>query len=81
MKEFTNFSLTEGIRVKVHVRAGNEIRTLEGEFMGLSDTIQPLVYIKSNNKNYLINMLDIIYIETDSKLEKIENGKKTDYLV
>lgn len=81
MKEFTNFSLTEGIHVKVYVRAGNEIKMLEGEFMGLSDTIQPLVYIRSNNKNILINMLDIIYVETDSELEKVENGKKTDYLV
>jgi len=81
MKEFSNFSLNEGSRVKIYLRAGNDVKTLEGIFMGLSDTMQPLVYLKSDNKNFLINMLDIIYIETESNLDKVENNKKTDYLV
>ncbi|MGC8547100.1 MAG: hypothetical protein ACP5MU_05545 [Thermoplasmata archaeon] len=81
MKEFSNFSLNEGSRVKIYLRAGNDVKTLEGTFMGLSDTMQPLVYIKSGNKNFLINMLDIIYIETENNLDKVENNKKMDYLV
>jgi len=81
MKEFTNFSLNEGSHVKIYLRAGNDIKTLEGIFMGLSDTMQPLVYIKSGSRNFLINMLDIIYIETESNLDKVENSKKMDYLV
>ncbi len=81
MKEFTNFSLNEGSHVIIYLRAGNEIKTLEGTFMGVSDSMQPLVYVKSGNKNFLINMLDIIYIETDNTLEKVENSKKMDYLV
>ncbi len=60
---------------------GDMTLLLEGTFMGLSDTMQPLVYIKDGNKNYLINMLDIIYIETEGNLEKVENAKKMDYLV
>jgi len=81
MKEFSNFSLNEGVHVKISLRAGNDVKILEGTFMGLSDTMQPLVYIKDGNKNYLINMLDIIYIETEGNLEKVENAKKMDYLV
>ncbi len=81
MKEFSNFSLNEGSRVKIYLRAGNDVKTLEGIFMGLSDTVQPLVYVKSGNKNFLINMLDIIYIETENNLDKVENNKKMDYLV
>ncbi len=81
MKEFSNFSLNEGSRVKIYLRAGNDVKTLEGTFMGLSDTMQPLVYLNNGNKNFLINMLDIIYIETENKLDKVENSKKMDYLV
>ena len=44
MKEFPNFSLKEGSKVKIYLRSGNEIKALEGEFKGLSDTFQPLIY-------------------------------------
>jgi hypothetical protein len=80
MKEFPNFSLKEGSKVRVYLRAGNETKLLEGEFKGLSDTFQPLLYLADREKNYLLNMLDIIYIETTDKLEEIENKKKPDYL-
>ncbi|MEL9915137.1 MAG: hypothetical protein QW078_03985 [Thermoplasmatales archaeon] len=80
MKEFHNFSLKEGSSVKVVLRAGNEKITIEGKFMGVSDTIQPLLYVYDGNNNFLINMLDIIYIETKDELEEIENKKKADYL-
>ncbi|MEM0127497.1 MAG: hypothetical protein QXO03_00215 [Thermoplasmatales archaeon] len=80
MKEFHNFSLKEGSRVKVILRAGNESITVEGEFKGLSDTFQPLFYVSNGKENFLINMLDIIYIETQDELEEVESKKKTDYL-
>jgi uncharacterized protein YneR len=80
MKEFPNFSLKEGSKVKIYLRSGNEVKVLEGVFQGLSDTFQPLLYLKENERNYLINMLDIIYIETENELEKMENEKKTDYV-
>jgi uncharacterized protein YneR len=80
MKEFPNFSLKEGSKVKIYLRSGNEVKVLEGVFQGLSDTFQPLLYLKENERNYLINMLDIIYIETENELEKMENQKKTDYV-
>lgn len=80
MKEFPNFSLKEGSRVKISLRSGNETKILEGTFEGLSDTFQPLLYLKEDHKNYLINMLDIIYIETEDELEKVENKEKTDYV-
>ena len=62
MKEFANFSLIEGSKVRIYLRSGNETKVLEGEFKGLSDTFQPLVYLADRDKNYLINMIDIIYI-------------------
>ena len=80
MKEFPNFSLKEGSKVKIYLRSGNEIMALEGEFKGLSDTFQPLLYLADKDKNYLINMRDIIYIETNDKLEAIEREKKADYV-
>ncbi|MEM0127855.1 MAG: hypothetical protein QXU18_15935 [Thermoplasmatales archaeon] len=80
MKEFHNFSLREGSVVKVVLRAGNEKITVEGKFMGVSDTIQPLLYLYDGKMNFLINMLDIIYIETQDELEEIETKKKADYL-
>lgn len=80
MKEFKSFSLKEGSRVKICLRSGNEPKVLEGEFKGLSDTFQPLVYIADKERNYLVNMLDIIYIETTDKLEEIENKKVADYV-
>ncbi len=80
MKEFPNFSLKEGSRVKIYLRSGNETKSLEGEFKGLSDTFQPLLYLADKDKNYLINMIDIIYIETSDKLEEIEKDKKADYV-
>ncbi len=80
MKEFPNFSLKEGSHVKIFLRSGNESKVLEGEFKGLSDTFQPLLYLADKDKNYLINMMDIIYIETGEKLESIEKDKKADYV-
>lgn len=80
MKEFTNFSLKEGSEVVIMLRSGNEAKSLSGTFEGLSDTFQPLLYLKGEGKNYLINMLDIIYIETKVELEKIEKKEKTDYV-
>lgn len=80
MKEYPSFSLNEGSRVKVYLRTGNETRVLEGEFKGLSDTFSPLLYLADKDKNYLINMIDIIYIETVDKLEAIEKEKKADYV-
>jgi uncharacterized protein YneR len=80
MKEFPNFSLKEGSKVRVYLRSGNETKLLEGEFKGLSDTFQPLLYLADKDKNYLINMLDIIYIETNDRLESIEKEKKADYV-
>jgi uncharacterized protein YneR len=80
MKEFQNFSLKEGSKVRIYLRSGNEPKVLEGVFNGLSDTFQPLLYLADKDKNYLINMLDIIYIETADTLEKIEKEKKTDYV-
>ncbi|MCL5874342.1 MAG: hypothetical protein M1161_03255 [Candidatus Thermoplasmatota archaeon] len=80
MKEFANFSLIEGSKVRIYLRSGNETKVLEGEFKGLSDTFQPLVYLADKDKNYLINMIDIIYIETTDKLESIEKDKKADYV-
>ncbi|MGC8644972.1 MAG: hypothetical protein ACP5UO_01730 [Thermoplasmata archaeon] len=80
MKEFHNFSLKEGSRVKVVLRSGDESITIDGEFKGLSDTLQPLLYVSSGKKSYLVNMLDIIYIETEEELEEVESSKKTDYL-
>ena len=80
MKEFANFSLIEGSKVRIYLRSGNETKVLEGEFKGLSDTFQPLVYLADRDKNYLINMIDIIYIETTDKLESIEKDKKADYV-
>ena len=80
MKEFPNFSLKEGSKVKIYLRSGNEIKALEGVFKGLSDTFQPLLYLADKDKNYLINMIDIIYIETNDKLEAIEREKKADYV-
>ena len=53
MKEFPNFSLKEGSKVKIYLRSGNEIKALEGEFKGLSDTFQPLLYLADKDKNYL----------------------------
>ncbi len=80
MKEFPNFSLKAGSHVKIFLRSGNETKVLEGEFKGLSDTFQPLLYLADKDKNYLINMIDIIYIETGDKLESIEKDKKADYV-
>ncbi|MCL4334326.1 MAG: hypothetical protein M1290_06750 [Candidatus Thermoplasmatota archaeon] len=80
MKEFSNFSLKESSKVKIYLRAGNDVKVLEGEFRGLSDTFQPLLYIADKDRNYLVNMLDIIYIETSEKLESIEKEKKSDYV-
>ncbi len=81
MKEFTTFSLKEGSKIRMTIGAGNETKVIEGEFMGLSDSIQPLIYIRSGNKNLLINMMDVLLIETESELEKLDNKKKADYLV
>ncbi len=80
MKEFPNFSLKVESKVKIVLRSGNEVKTLEGTFKGLSDTFQPLLYLSSGKANYLVNMLDIIYIETEDKLEEIEKEKKADYV-
>ncbi|MCL4447746.1 MAG: hypothetical protein M0Z77_11835 [Thermoplasmatales archaeon] len=80
MKEFPVFSLKEGSKVKIYLRSGNESKVLEGVFKGLSDSFQPLVYLADSDKNYLINMLDIIYIETSDKLEEIEKEKRADYV-
>ncbi len=80
MKEFPVFSLKEGSNVKVYLRSGNESKVLEGVFRGLSDTIQPLLYISDRDKNYLVNMIDIIYIETSDKLEEIAKEKRADYV-
>jgi|GEM_PF-2412596 len=80
MEKFHNFSLKEGSRVKVILRSGDEPMTIQGEFKGLSDTFQPLLYILNDKKKYLVNMLDIIYIETEDELEEVEREKKTDYL-
>lgn len=80
MKEFPNFSLKEGSKVTIYLRSGNETTKLDGVFKGLSDTFQPLLYLSDEKKNFLINMLDIIYIETEDKLEEIEKDKKADYV-
>ncbi|MGC8561582.1 MAG: hypothetical protein ACP5UZ_00570 [Thermoplasmata archaeon] len=80
MKEFPAFSLKVGAKVKIYLRSGNESKLLEGEFKGLSDTVQPLLYLAEGEKNYLINLIDIIYIETTDKLEQIEKEKRADYV-
>jgi hypothetical protein len=80
MKEFPVFSLKVGSKVKIYLRSGNESKILEGEFKGLSDTFQPLLYLADGEKNYLINLIDIIYIETMDKLEEIEKEKRADYV-
>ncbi|MCL4450706.1 MAG: hypothetical protein M1386_05280 [Candidatus Thermoplasmatota archaeon] len=80
MKEFPVFSLKVGSKIKIYLRSGNESKILEGEFKGLSDTFQPLLYLADGEKNYLINLIDIIYIETMDKLEEIEKEKRADYV-
>ena len=80
MKEFPVFSLKVGSKVKIYLRSGNESKILEGEFKGLSDSFQPLLYLADGEKNYLINLIDIIYIETMDKLEEIEKEKRADYV-
>ena len=80
MKEFPVFSLKVGSKIKIYLRSGNESKILEGEFKGLSDSFQPLLYLADGEKNYLINLIDIIYIETMDKLEEIEKEKRADYV-
>ena len=80
MKEFPVFSLKVGSKVKIYLRSGNESKVIEGEFKGLSDSFQPLLYLADKDKNYLINLIDIIYIETTDKLEEIEKEKRADYV-
>ncbi|MEM0134015.1 MAG: hypothetical protein QXU18_02140 [Thermoplasmatales archaeon] len=80
MKDFPVFTLKVGSKIRVYLRSGNESKILDGEFKGLSDTFQPLLYVADSDKNYLINLLDIIYIETTDKLEEIEKEKRADYV-
>ena len=80
MKEFPIFSLKVGSKVKIYLRSGNESKVIEGEFKGLSDSFQPLLYLADKDRNYLINLIDIIYIETTDKLEEIEKEKRADYV-
>ncbi|EQB66020.1 MAG: hypothetical protein AMDU3_IPLC00001G0186 [Thermoplasmatales archaeon I-plasma] len=80
MKEFPVFSLKVGSKVKIYLRSGNESKVIEGEFKGLSDSFQPLLYLADKDRNYLINLIDIIYIETTDKLEEIEKEKRADYV-
>ena len=80
MKEFPVFSLKVGSKVKIYLRSGNESKVIEGEFKGLSDSFQPLLYLADKDRNYLINLIDIVYIETTDKLEEIEKEKRADYV-